>query len=141
LLDHSCAQIGIDQTAFCSDDCIVKRSNRNLFFSGKAREPRTFKDIHFRLPDFLLEYHTRCYQNQGRLKMRTAGQWAPQRCSFSFSFSFSCVAFIPLAGMPCLTHQISDRLSPTQLAAKLRLLRKPLLFQPLRASAQLLGQR
>jgi hypothetical protein len=44
LLDHTCAQIGIDQTAFGSVDCIVKHSSRNLFFFGEAREPRTFKD-------------------------------------------------------------------------------------------------
>jgi len=78
LLDHTCAQIGIDQTAFGSVDCIVKHSSRNLFFFREAREPRTFKDIHFRLPDFLSEYHTRCYQNQGRLKKCTVAPWAPQ---------------------------------------------------------------
>ena len=36
-----------------------------------------------------------------------------------------------LIDMPCLTHQISDRLSHTQIPAKLRLLRKPLLLNPL----------
>ena len=51
LLDHTSAQIGIDQTAFSSIHCIAQCNNRNLFFSGEACEPRTFKNIHTRPPD------------------------------------------------------------------------------------------
>jgi hypothetical protein len=57
LFDHPGTQIGIDQTTFGSVHGFTKRSNRNLFFAGEACEPRTFKDVHSRLPDFYKVSH------------------------------------------------------------------------------------
>jgi hypothetical protein len=82
LFDHSGVQIGIDQTAFGSVHSIAKHSNRNLLFAGEACEPRTFKDVHSRLPDFYKVSHN-VLQKSSALKTQTSPHpyefWAVSR--------------------------------------------------------------
>jgi len=46
LFDQATAEIGIDQTAFSSSDCLKQTGIRNAVLPGEPREPPGLEDLH-----------------------------------------------------------------------------------------------